>query len=659
MSGNSYIWSNMKASIAKARVVIERISPQIDQGEFAIKRVPNEEVVVTASVFGDGHDIVRALLLHKLKNDRKWTESQMIEISNDEWKGHFITSKPGEYEYAVTAWIDHALTWHHGFVKKVDAGENVSVELKIGAEFLRRIAKKSGVADKQFCLETAIILESEEHYTEAIAIAKGSRIEDLLEAIPLRDNESMSEVYPLVVERKKASFSTWYEFFPRSASPDPKRPGTFKDCIELLPHVAGLGFDTLYFPPIHPIGVSHRKGKNNSTTSKPGEPGSPWAIGSELGGHKSINPELGTIDDFRALVKAAKSKGIEIALDLAYQCSPDHPYVKEHPQWFKWRPDGTVQYAENPPKKYQDVLPINFENDDWKNLWDELKSVIEYWIGEGISIFRVDNPHTKPFIFWQWIMSEMRRDHPEVIFLSEAFTRPKIMARLAKVGFQQSYSYFTWRQTGAELKEYVEELTQTEYREYFRANFWPNTPDILPYYLQNTAHAHSAVRFVLAATLSSNYGMYAPVFELLVNEPMPGKEEYFNSEKYEAGHWDWNSPSKMRELIAKVNAIRNEYPAFHTTFNITFCNTDNENLLAYLKKDESGDILTVVNMDPLHKQSGWVQLPLEHLNAHEGQSLELFDLIDHSRYTWNRQWNYIELDPRIMPAHIFKVKIHN
>ncbi|MEX1188805.1 MAG: alpha-1,4-glucan--maltose-1-phosphate maltosyltransferase [Bacteroidia bacterium] len=649
----------MKATVAKARAVIERISPQIDEGAFAIKRVPGEQVIVKASIFGDGHDIVRGVLLHKAKKEKKWTECPMLEIENDDWQGHFMTSTPGEYEYAVAAWIDHPLTWHHGFLKKVEAGENVALELKIGADFLRKIAKKSSGADKQYCLETAQILESDEHYIEAIAIAKDQRMEDMLEAIPLRENESISQSLALVVERKKAAFSTWYEFFPRSASQDPKRTGTFQDCIKLLPHVSGLGFDTLYFPPIHPIGVSHRKGKNNSTTSKPGEPGSPWAIGSSLGGHKAINPELGTLNDFRALVKEAKKQGIEIALDLAYQCSPDHPYVKEHPQWFKWRPDGTVQYAENPPKKYQDVLPINFETEDWKNLWEELKSVIEYWIGEGISIFRVDNPHTKPFVFWQWLMAEMRNDHPEVIFLSEAFTRPKIMAKLAKVGFQQSYSYFTWRQTGAEIKEYVEELTQTELREYFRANFWPNTPDILPYYLQNTDYSQSALRFVLAATLSSNYGMYAPVFELLVNEPMPGKEEYFNSEKYEAVHWDWNSPSKMRELIAKVNQIRRENPAFHTTFNITFCNTDNENLLAYLKTDESGSILTVVNMDPLHKQSGWVQLPLNVLNAHEGQSLSLLDLMDDSRYTWNRQWNYIELDPRLMPVHIFKVKIQN
>jgi starch synthase (maltosyl-transferring) len=561
------------------------------------------------------------------------------------------------YEYTVVAWIDHALSWHHGFCKKAEAGEKLDLELRIGAELLRKIAKKSKGEDAAWLNTTADLFENEEQYVNAVIIAKSDRLEDLIESLPLRENETVGQILPLVVEREKAQFSTWYEFFPRSASPDPARTGTFKDCEALLPLIADWGFDTLYFPPIHPIGVSHRKGKNNSTTAHPGEPGSPWAIGSHLGGHKAINPELGTMADFEKLVKAAKKQGIEIALDIAYQCSPDHPYVKEHPQWFRWRPDGTVQYAENPPKKYQDVLPINFETEDWENLWNELKSVIEFWIGKGINIFRVDNPHTKPFIFWQWIMAEMRRDHPQVIFLSEAFTRPKIMARLAKVGFQQSYSYFTWRQTKAELEEYLTELTQTELRDYFRGNFWPNTPDILPFYIQKTEHAHSAARYVLAATLSSNYGMYGPVYELLENEPMPGKEEYFNSEKYEARHWDWHTVTPFRELMRKINRIRKENAAFHTTFNIQFCETDNENLIAYYKisQDKSNQVLTVVNLDPVNKQTGWVKLPETLMPAHEGHTLEMHDLMDDSHYRWNRQWNYVELDPQLISAHIFHI----
>ncbi|MFM2285313.1 MAG: hypothetical protein RLZZ543_810 [Bacteroidota bacterium] len=647
----------MKGTIAKARVVIENILPQIDGGTFPIKRISGEKVEVSAAIFGDGHDIVNARLLHRKVGEKKWSEEPMKEVENDLWTGYFTTAATGQYEYSVVAWVDHALSWHHGFEKKADAGEQLDVELRIGADLLQRMAKKAKGEEAAWLKTTAALFESEAHYAEAIAIARSQRLEDMLESLPLRENESFGQVLSLVVERKKAQFSSWYEFFPRSSSQDPSRTGTFNDCEALLPLIADWGFDTLYFPPIHPIGVSHRKGKNNSTTSQPGEPGSPWAIGSHLGGHKAINPELGTMSDFEKLVKAAKKHGIEIALDLAYQCSPDHPYVKEHPQWFRWRPDGTVQYAENPPKKYQDVLPINFENEDWENLWNELKSVIEFWISKGIQVFRVDNPHTKPFIFWQWIMSEMRRDYPDVLFLSEAFTRPKIMARLAKVGFQQSYSYFTWRQTKAELEEYLTELSQTELRDYFRANFWPNTPDILPYYIQKTGHAHSAARFVLAATLSSNYGMYGPVYELLENEPMPGKEEYFNSEKYEARHWDWHSSTPFRELMRKINRIRKENEAFHTTFNIRFCETDNEHLIAYYKPSTDGQnkVLTVVNLDPLNKQSGWVKLPEELMPAHEGHMLEMHDLMDDNHYRWNRQWNYVELDPRLMPAHIFRI----
>lgn len=647
----------MKGTIAKARVVIENIRPQIDGGAFPIKRISGEKVEVSADIFGDGHDIVNARLLHRKVGEKKWSEEPMKEVENDLWTGYFTTAATGQYEYSVVAWVDHALSWHHGFEKKADAGEKLDVELRIGADLLQRMAKKAKGEEAAWLKTTAALFESDTHYAEAIAIARSQRLEDMLESLPLRENESFGQVLSLVVERKKAQFSSWYEFFPRSSSQDPSRTGTFNDCEALLPLIADWGFDTLYFPPIHPIGVSHRKGKNNSTTSQPGEPGSPWAIGSHLGGHKAINPELGTMADFEKLVKAAKKHGIEIALDLAYQCSPDHPYVKEHPQWFRWRPDGTVQYAENPPKKYQDVLPINFENEDWENLWNELKSVIEFWISKGIQVFRVDNPHTKPFIFWQWIMSEMRRDYPDVLFLSEAFTRPKIMARLAKVGFQQSYSYFTWRQTKEELEEYLTELSQTELRDYFRANFWPNTPDILPYYIQKTGHAHSAARFVLAATLSSNYGMYGPVYELLENEPMPGKEEYFNSEKYEARHWDWHSSTPFRELMRKINRIRKENEAFHTTFNIRFCETDNDHLIAYFKPSTDGHnkVLTVVNLDPLNKQSGWVKLPEELMPAHEGHTLEMHDLMDDNHYRWNRQWNYVELDPRLMPAHIFRI----
>ncbi|MFN4122318.1 MAG: alpha-1,4-glucan--maltose-1-phosphate maltosyltransferase [Flavobacteriales bacterium] len=646
--------------MGKCRAVIENIYPAVEGGKLPIKRVSGERIDVKADIFADGHDIISAQLLHRKKGELSWNASKMTLKSNDEWTGFFHAGSEGLYEYAIKAWVDHDLTWLHGFKKKSEAGEKLDVELMIGLKYLRGIESMVRDEDRHM-VENAIRLfsDSSSFYKEAVELATGPVFAYLLENYMLIHNATISHTLDLVVERKKASFSAWYEFFPRSASQEPGKHGTFKDCERIIPRLAELGYDTLYFPPVHPIGVSHRKGKNNSTTAKPGEPGSPWAIGAAEGGHKAIHPDLGTIDDFVQLVQHAKNHGIEIAMDLAYQCAPDHPYVKEHPQWFKWRPDGTVQYAENPPKKYQDVLPINFENDDWKNLWKELKSIVEYWIDKGVSIFRVDNPHTKPFVFWEWLMDEMRREHPQVIFLSEAFTRPKIMARLAKIGFQQSYTYFTWRQTSQELRKYMEELTQTELREYFRPNFWPNTPDILPYYLQRTGHSHAAVRFVLAATLSSNYGMYGPVYELLENDPYPNKEEYHNSEKYEIRHWDWFQDTPMHHLIRKINHIRKENEAFHSTYNITFCETDNDNLLAYLKltEDKQNIMLTVVNMDPTHKQSGWVSLPLHLIDAHEGQEIKLFDLMDEATYRWNRQWNYVELDPRHLPAHIFKIKV--
>lgn len=643
----------------KSRAVIEQVYPAVEQGLFPIKRVVGETVQVRADIFADGHDIVSAQVLYRKKGDKTWIENAMKLIENDSWEGSFIANEEGLFEYAVKAWVDHDLTWLQGFEKKAEAGEKLGVELMIGLKYLEEIKSMIKDQDSELVEQAITLFADQTKYAEAVELATSANFAHLLENYFLIHNASFSAYYELVVERKKAAFSAWYEFFPRSSSPTAGHHGTFQDCKAIIPRLAELGYDTLYFPPIHPIGKSHRKGKNNSTTAKPGEPGSPWAIGSDEGGHKSILPELGTIDDFVSLVNHAKSHGIEIALDLAYQCSPDHPYVKEHPQWFKWRPDGTVQYAENPPKKYQDVLPINFENEDWQNLWIELKSVIEFWIDKGIHIFRVDNPHTKPFIFWEWIMAEMRRDHPQVLFLSEAFTRPKIMARLAKLGFQQSYTYFTWRETAEDLKKYMTELAKTELREYFRPNFWPNTPDILPFYLQRTGHSHSALRFLLAATLSSNYGMYGPVYEQLENDPYPNKEEYHNSEKYEIRHWDWFKQTPMHDLIKKINTIRKENEAFHSTYNIVFCETDNDQVLAYLKHnvDFSNVVLTIVNMDPERKQSGWVSLPLQTISAKEGQELRLTDLLDGSNYRWNRQWNYVELDPRYMPAHIFKIEI--
>lgn len=649
----------MKKQDSRARVVIENVRPQIDGGQFPIKRISGELVNVSADVFGDGHDVISARLLYRKKGEKKWNENPFRLIENDQFVGQFRIDEEHDYEYAVMAWIDHALTWYEGFLKKKKAGDHLDVEIQIGLGFLDEIAKAAKGNEQRLAKELAAQIR-ECHYQEAVELCSGERLRNLIEDSPIRKFASISESYGVQVDRLKASFSAWYEFFPRSSSPDSSRPGTFNDCFPIVDRLAELGFDTLYFPPIHPIGRAHRKGKNNSTTAQPGEPGSPWAIGASEGGHTGVLSDLGTEADFIALVAHARTRGIEIAMDLAYQCSPDHPWVKEHPDWFKWRPDGTVQYAENPPKKYQDVLPIYFECDDWKNLWDALKGVIEYWIDKGVKVFRVDNPHTKPFAFWEWVMAEMHRDHPEVLFLSEAFTRPKIMARLAKIGFHQSYSYFTWRKNKAELSEYLGQLTQTELRDYFRANFWPNTPDILPEYLQNTGFSNNAIRYVLAATLSSNYGMYGPVYEYLINSPVPGKEEYIDSEKYEVRHWDWSLNSPFHHLIGKINHIRRQNPAFYTTFNLQFCETDNPMVMAYFKQteDRSNAVLVVVNLDPYQKQSAWIKTPLDALGIAEGEIMELNDLMDDSRYHWNRNWNYVELDPRLMPCHIFNIRIH-
>ena len=456
---------------------------------------------------------------------------------------------------------------------------------------------------------------------------------------------------------RRAGFSSWYELFPRSASPESGRHGTFKDVKALLPRIAELGFDVLYFPPIHPIGRVKRKGKNNSLTATETDPGSPWAVGNEQGGHKAIHPELGTLKDFKDLVGSAKKQGIEIALDIAFQCAPDHPWVAEHPQWFKWRPDGTVQYAENPPKRYEDILPLNFETEDWQALWEELKSVFDYWIAQGVNIFRVDNPHTKSFYFWEWVIGAIRKEHPETIFLAEAFTRPRLMERLAKAGFTQSYSYFTWRNTKADFEEYLTELTKTELRHYMRPNFWPNTPDILHEELVHGGDNKHIIRLILAATLSSNYGVYGPVYEFGINEPFPGKEEYIDNEKYEIKHWDWKRLTKIGEVTMRLNRIRKANPALQTTANIEFAETTSDQILCYIKRDEASanTLIIAVNLDPFNTQAANVTIPLKLLGIVDATSYTVRDLLSGDTYTWQGVTNYVQLNPYEMPAHIFEV----
>lgn len=638
----------------QSRVIIENVQPQIDGGLYPAKRTIGERVDVTADIFGDGHDHIRANLQFRKQGDKSWQSTPFRHVGNDLWMASFSVMEKGTYEFTLTAWVDHLETWYDGFRKKAAAKLDVQLELLEGADLLRKLR---GAPEFE---AIAAQLAVKGNQASATALVLSPDFEELVNRNSLVSFETRFEkVLTVSVEHRKANFSTWYELFPRSASLEGKH-GTFRDVIKLLPRIHAMGFDILYLPPIHPIGKVNRKGKNNNVRSVPGEPGSPWAIGSDLGGHKSIHPDLGTLDEYKLLIAEAKNYGIDIAMDIAFQCAPDHPYVKEHPDWFRQRPDGSIQYAENPPKKYQDIYPFNFESENWKELWQELKSVIVYWIAQGVKIFRVDNPHTKPFVFWQWAIAEVNKEFSDIIFLSEAFTRPKIMASLAKVGFTQSYTYFTWRVSKHELTEYMNELVHGPSRNYFRPNFWPNTPDILPYHLQNQGENIFIIRLALAATLSSNYGMYGPVYEFCENVPVPGREEYMDSEKYEVRHHDWKKTNRMTDIISLLNKARNNHAALQSTWNLQFCHIENPNLIAYLKAtdDLSSMILVVVNLDPHARQVGFVQLPRERLKIREHFNVKLTDLITEEHYTWTQEWNYVDLDPYKLPFHIFKLEVH-
>ncbi|MBI3232002.1 MAG: alpha-1,4-glucan--maltose-1-phosphate maltosyltransferase [Candidatus Doudnabacteria bacterium] len=641
----------------KARVIIENVQPQVDGGLYPAKRTVGETVEVSASIFGDGHDHIRAAVLYKKLNGKKWNSVELQPTFNDDWRASFKVDEQGTYVFTIQAWIDHFDTWYDGFKKKATAKVDVKVELMEGAIFLKTLAENG----KANLLSLATKLENTDQHQAAVELVLSEGFAQIVKDYPLKENETTyAHELQVLVETKKANFSAWYEFFPRSSSLEPGKHGTFQDCAKLLPRIAKMGFDVLYFPPIHPIGKLNRKGKNNNVRAQKGEPGSPWAIGSDEGGHKSVLPALGTIDDFKKLVADAKALGIDIAMDIAFQCAPDHPYVKEHPDWFKQRPDGSIQYAENPPKKYQDIYPFNFESDDWKNLWEELKSVFIFWIEHGVTVFRVDNPHTKPIPFWGWVITEVHKQYPDIIFLSEAFTRPRIMASLAKVGFTQSYTYFTWRVSKQELVEYMNDLINGPSRNYFRPNFWPNTPDILPFHLQNQGENSFILRYALAATLSSNYGVYGPSYEFLENTPIEGREEYLNSEKFEVRHYDWKRTNRMTDIMGLLNQVRHQNEALHSTWNLQFCPIENPQLIAYLKTtdDLSNIILVIVNLDPNGKQSGYVQLPKDKLRLSDKINVKLHDLITDEHYTWTQEWNFVELNPFKMPFHLFKLEIH-
>lgn len=642
------------------RVVIEGVNPEIDCGLFPIKRTVGEKVIVQADIFTDGHDAISCILLYRREGEANWSEIPMKFLSNDRWEGCFVVTEMGRYLYTLRAWVDRFQSWRRDFVKKVNAGQDVMVDLLVGAEILEEASRRASDLDASKLKEWARTLRSPNELTKGIRLALDEEIAALTARYP--DNRSATDYEKelvVMVEQTKARFSSWYEMFPRSCAPMPGQHGTFRDCETRLPYVAAMGFDVLYLPPIHPIGRIHRKGKNNIPSGKEDEVGSPWAIGSEEGGHKAIHPQLGTLEDFRRLLTKAKEHGLEIAMDIAFQCAPDHPYTKEHPEWFRWRPDGTVQYAENPPKKYEDIIPFDFQTAHWRELWEELRSVIFYWIDQGIRIFRVDNPHTKPFQFWEWLIHEIQKDHPEVIFLAEAFTRPKVMYHLAKSGFTQSYTYFAWRNTKWEITQYLMELNQTEVKEYFRPNLWPNTPDILTEYLQMGGRPAFMTRLTLAATLGASYGIYGPAFELCENHPREfGSEEYLDSEKYEIKHWDIQRTESLKDFIARINRIRRENPALQSDWNLSFHPIDNDQLICYSKQTEdlSDLILVVVNLDPHHVHAGWVELPLSALGLDPRQPYQMHDLLSGARYLWTGSKNYVEVDPRIAPAHIFRLR---
>ena len=647
-----------KPNEGRKRVVIENVEPEVSCGRFPIKRIVDDKVAVEADVLGDGHDEVRARLLWKRDGERNWKTVEMRSLGNDRWRGEFPVTQMGRYRYTIAGEEDHFGTWQHDLKKRSDAGQELKIPLASGAILLEEVSKRASKKDAAVLKAWAGTLRtaSEE---EAATLGLKPELAELVKRYPNTAFETRYDrELEVVVDRERARFSSWYELFPRSWSPVPGKHGTLRDVADRLEYVAEMGFNVLYLPPVSPIGEAFRKGKNNAVDAAPGDEGSPWAIGSAIGGHTAIHPALGTVDDFKALVQRAIDLKMEVALDIAFQCSPDHPWVKEHPEFFKKRPDGSIQYAENPPKKYQDIYPLDFESSTWRALWDALRDVFSYWIEQGVRIFRVDNPHTKAFPFWEWVITELKAKNPEVLFLAEAFTRPRVMERLAKVGFTQSYTYFTWRTNKAELTEYLTELTATPVKEYFTPNFWPNTPDILPVGLQTGGLPAFRSQLVLAATMTANYGIYGPAFELGENTPIkPGSEEYLNSEKYEIRQWNLEDPASLKPLITRVNQIRQQNKALQSNERMHFHPTDNPQLICYSKRtaDGSNTILVVVNLDPLLVQSGFVSLDLDILGLGAGDNFDVEDLLNGPTYRWQGARNYVSLRPAEMPGHIFRI----
>ncbi|MBS2015624.1 MAG: DUF3416 domain-containing protein [Deltaproteobacteria bacterium] len=646
----------------RRRVLVEGVSPDVDGGRYPAKRILGDRIFVECDLVSDGHDAIAGRVLFRLSGEDVWQTAPLMSIGNDRFRGELAIDRLGRWELTFEGFVDAFTTWRASTAKKIQAGQEVCVELLGGAALLAagaRRARATAHASSAFLDEVArVVADPSRDAGERWRSASSASVVAAMADVPDLANATLHDrVYPLVVDPPLARFSAWYELFPRSTGA-PGVHGTLRDVEARLDYVASMGFDVLYLPPIHPIGRAFRKGPNNTLRAGPDDPGSPWAIGAEEGGHKAVHPELGTLDDLARLVTRAREKGIEIALDIAFQASPDHPYVKEHPEWFLHRADGTFQYAENPPKKYQDVYPFDFECGDWRGLWAELLSVFLFWCEQGVRVYRVDNPHTKALRFWEWCIAEVKSRHPEVVFLAEAFTRPKLMVALAKLGFTQSYTYFTWRHTKQDFETYLTELVRPPVRDFYRPSFWPNTPDILPEHLQHGGKPMFLLRMLLAATLSSSWGIYGPPFELMEHVARPGAEEYLDNEKYQLRTWNLDDPRSLRDAIALVNRARRENPALQQTERIRFHRTDNDAVMAFSKHtdDLSNVVLVVANLDVRHVHEAWIDLDLESLGIAPGEGYQVHDLLSAERVHWSTARAFVRLDPRHLPVSLYVVR---
>lgn len=648
--------SIMISNLVGNRAIIENIYPEVDCGRYPVKRTVGDRFQVWADAFIDGHDMMQAALAWQAKGSKDWQEVPMQHVENDRWTGSFVLEHNTRYAYRIHAWHDDFGSWRRDTQKKRDAGQDISLELVEGQHLIEAATKRAKTALKKQLSAVLSELSKLNHHGQADRLLSGET-GALMAQIPDRSGQTSSRILEVTVDRERARYGAWYEIFPRSQGTDPNRSGTFDDCIRRLPEISDMGFHVLYLTPIHPIGQKHRKGRNNSLDAQPGDPGSPYAIGSHEGGHKAVEPQLGTLKDFRRLVKEAQNHGMEIALDFAIQCAPDHPWIKEHPEWFQFRPDGTIKYAENPPKKYQDIVNVDFQSRDAEGLWNELLSTVMFWVEQGVKIFRVDNPHTKPFAFWEWLIGNVQAQHPDVIFLSEAFTRPKIMYALAKLGFTQSYTYFTWRNTKAELIEYLTELSRDWPKDYFRPNFFPTTPDILPDFLQNAPPSAFKIRLALAALLSPSYGMYSG-YELCENEPDRTKKEFNHSEKYEFKPRDWHALGNIIDFVTLLNDIRRGNPALHHLTNLRFYHASSDHILFFGKAtaDLSNIVFVAINLDPHHAHDATIEMPLWEFGVSEDQPYQLDDLIHGHSWYWTGKWQHLHLGPHTNPVSIFRLR---